>query len=327
MSKSQLQHYVPKFLLRRFGTGKKGHLHVLDKHTGKTFSKAASKVAAENSFYDFEFQGSRLTLEPSLAVLESRAAKHIERIVRDRCLHVLEVQERSELSQFLAVQMVRTRAHIETWKDVSSRMEVWLRERGVREEFFASSAKLGEHENAERAMFVRRISDAPKDFGSTSAAKDWVLLQTERKTPYFIGDHPLTMHNMTDRVGRGNLGLSVEGIEIYFPLSPELGLALWCPSHRGVLLEGIQRLTRISDSQPLVAARFSGVWTGAMNIMDAITTGTPLRSRPENVEFFNSLQVLSAERFVFSADGDFSLAEDMIRGDSGIRRGRRFTIG
>ena len=31
---NQLQHYVPQFMLRRFGKGKKEHVHVLDKQSG-----------------------------------------------------------------------------------------------------------------------------------------------------------------------------------------------------------------------------------------------------------------------------------------------------
>ena len=33
MATIQLQHYVPQFMLRRFGSSKKDRLHVFDKHT------------------------------------------------------------------------------------------------------------------------------------------------------------------------------------------------------------------------------------------------------------------------------------------------------
>jgi len=89
MTNAQVQHYIPKFLLRRFGSGKKDQVHVFDKHTDRRFTSAARKIAAQKAFYDFDFKGSTLTLEPSLAALEGRAAKRIEAIIRDRQLYAL----------------------------------------------------------------------------------------------------------------------------------------------------------------------------------------------------------------------------------------------
>jgi hypothetical protein len=58
-------------------------------------------------------------------------------------------------------------------------------------------------------------------------------------------------------------------------------------------------------------------------MMEAIVQGTPLFSQPENVLFFNSLQISTAERFVFSSNPDFTLAEDMISKHPELRHGRR----
>ena len=60
---AQLHHYVPRFLLRRFGQDG-GVRHVMDKHTGKRFQISKSKkstvsVAAECGMYDFEFMAYR----------------------------------------------------------------------------------------------------------------------------------------------------------------------------------------------------------------------------------------------------------------------------
>ncbi len=319
----KLHHYVPRFLLRRFGTGKKDHVHVFDKRKGSVFKRAANKLAAENGLYDFEFHGYPLTIEPSLADLENRAACHIRRIVDVRRLHPMDPMERGELARFFAVQLVRTRAFLETMRHLGSSTEAWLRKEGASDDFFAPDLAIGSGENAERASMARMICNAPKDFAPAIVGKDWVLLQTDRKHPYLIGDNPLTMHNMIDHSPRGSLGLMVEGIEIYFPLAPDLTLGMWCPSHREKLVEGIQRLDRLSDNNPNAAGRFAGAWSNALDIVEAIQTGKPLRSLPENVEHFNSLQVSSAERFVFSSNDDFALVEDMIRTNPVLRHGPR----
>jgi hypothetical protein len=247
--------------------------------------------------------------------------------VKEKRLEIVEPRQRAELAQFLAVQMIRTRASIEMYKGMFAQIEAWARNQGMKADFFDLPSELGSRENADKAMFARAVGRAPMDFGATLAAKDWVLLQCHGTGKYLLGDHPLTMHNMIRRPGRGNLGIGVEGIELYFPLSPNLALALWCPSHREAMVKGIQKLADLSESEPQVAQRFAGAWNDALNIMDAITKGVPLQSQPENVEFFNSLQISTAERFVFSSDGDFALVEDMVRTNPELRRGRRLTVG
>ena len=103
----------------------------------------------------------------------------------------------------------------------------------------------------------------------------------------------------------------------------QLALGMWCPSHRDKLVEDIQGLDHLSSRNPTAAERFAGAWSSALDIVEAIQTGKPLRSVPENVEHFNSLQVVSAERFLFSSNGDFALVEDMIRTSPELRYGRR----
>lgn len=323
MATTQLQHYVPRFLLRRFGSDKKNRLHVFDKHTDATFVSAAAKLAAKNNFYDFEFMGESMTVEAILSRVESKAGEHIAHIVDNRQLNINDPDERGELAVFFAIQMVRTPAVLATHSDIFKRMEVWLRANGAPQEFFAPDHAVGEGENAGRAMMARNILNAPMDYAPALIDKDWLLLQTNNKHPYLIGDHPLIMHNMVKQEGRGNLGIAVEGIELYFPLSPELVLAIWCPSHLQALLDGIQRFDRIAGVSASSMKDFASVKNEALEIVSAIQSGKPLRSKPENVEFFNSLQVSTAERFVFSSNDDFSIVKEMIQANPELRHGRR----
>jgi hypothetical protein len=323
MATVQLQHYVPRFLLRRFGSGKKDRVHVFDKHTDTTFSSAATKLAAMNNFYDFEFMGSLMSVETMLSHVESKAGKHIANIIKNCQLNVDDPLERGELAAFLAIQMVRTPATTAMYGDMFTRMEDWLRANGAPKEFFNPDPAVGEGENAQRAMMAKNIVNAPIDFGPAFIDKDWLLLQTDNKHPYLIGDHPLIMHNMVKQEGRGNLGVGVEGIEIYFPLSPALALAIWCPSHRQLLMDTIQRFDDPTESNSRSMKNFTIAKDNALKIVEAIRTGKALRSAPENVEFFNSLQIATAERFIFSSNDNFSLVKDMVRTNPELRHGRR----
>ncbi len=322
MATTQLQHYVPRFLLRRFGCGKKESLHVFDKHKNITFASVATKIAAMKNFYDFEFMGASMSVEPMLSHVEKKASEHIARIVKNRQLSINDPNERGELAAFFAIQMVRTPAVQATHSELFNQMEIWLRANGASQEFFAPDPAVGNGENAERAMMARNILNAPKNYAPALIDKDWLLMQTDNKHPYLIGDHPLTMHNMVKQEGRGNLGIAVEGIELYFPLSPQLALAIWCPSHHQFLTDGIHNLDRLAGTlnsdRSWVSAK-----NDALEILEAIQSGKPLRSKPENVEFFNSLQIATAERFVFSSNDDFSIVQEMIRTNPELCHGRR----
>lgn len=322
MNHPKTQHYVPQFTLRRFANSQE-QIHVFDKHTGKSFLAAVNKTAAQRYYYDFEFSGESVTIEPGLAEVEDKASQHIDRIIRNLRLDLTNPYERGELARFLSIQMVRTPAHHSMHKEMWERMGSHLRAEGMPETFFAPDPLIGEGKNAERALMARSIANAPKDFGAAFIEKDWVLLRTDAKHPFVVGDHPLCMHNEIDYGVRGNLGLKVRGIQIYFPLTSELALAMYCPSYRDALLSDIQKLDRLSEYDPSIVERFGEAWTSAMDIIEALQTGGVLDSKPENVEFFNSLQISTAERFVFSSNANFSLVQDMIRSNPDLKRGRR----
>lgn len=322
MQQSTLQHYVPRFLLRKFGLGKKDRVHVFDKHTKSSFVSSAKVVAAENGMYDFAFMGEELTLEPGLAKLESIAARIFAAVESRKWLPTPNSDDRGHIAGFLAVQLVRTRAQVNLQTDIQRRMEAYLRSQGMDDSFFPSDPKVGEGENAMRATFVRQIVNAPKDYAPALLEKDWLLLQTSRQHPFLIGDHPLVMHNMREAGLRGNRGLMVEGIEIYLPISPVLTLALICPSRAAELQRGVDAYMRV-QTRPDAHLRFGGSVAEGRRILEAMDGGAPLACTPENVLFHNSLQIAEAERFVFSMTGDFELAKDMLRTNPELKIGKR----
>lgn len=325
---NQLQHYVPRFLLRQFGNGKKEHVRVYDKHTGNSFSFSASKksavaVAAEYGMYDFEFAGKQVTIEPALADLESKAAEVVERLIRDEKFDFEDPAERATLAAFLAVQMVRTRAVLEQSNDLKTRLKGWLEAQGdVPEGFFDPDPLVGDGVNAEKANLAAVISRAIPRFAPTLIEKDWILLKTDSNHPFLMGDHPFALYNERDSGPRGNLGVRSLGIQIFFPLSPTLALGLWCPSLQDECWTLAEMLRKKSIGSAITNSDLHA-FENATSTIDAFADGTPLRLAPPNVEHFNSLQVLSAERFVFGSTDDFSLVQVMVASDPSMRNGSR----
>lgn len=325
MTIAKIQHYVPQFLLRYFGSGKKDQVWVYDKAANRSFATNAKNIASESRFYDFEFEGQSMSLEPMLSTLESNAKPIIEGILKADSLASLGDEDKAMLAVFLSVQFTRTKTFREQWSDFPRMLRESFE---VRNETVAPGSQAAElirdlTENQSKAETARFIAQAPREFAPHFITKQWVLAATTRKHPFVISDNPLTLQNMIDMSPRGNLGLAVRGIEIYFPLSPVRALAIWCPSLVDMVRRGAETLRRI----PLGLAGLSiSDPDGLLALDEAIGTGRTLVYNKENVMNFNSLQIARSERYVFSCVNDFQLATEMLKSHPNLRRGPRAEV-
>lgn len=326
---AKVQHYVPQFLLKNFGNGKKDQLHVFDKKTGKCFPTNAKNVASESRFYDFSVDNTQLTVEPFLSKIEANAKPILKKVLGEDSLKSVSTEERAMLCGFLAIQFTRTRAFKEQFRALPQMLGERLMEWGQTPEQKESIAEYIKppDENQLKIQLIRMMVEAPKTFGPYFASKHWLVISTDAKHPFIIGDNPLAMQNTNDFSPYGNLGLAVRGIEIYFPLSPTRALAMWCPSltnQIGQAVSTLQELRRKSahllEGQLKDPEYLEYLW-------GAISSGHPLQYQSENVTNFNSLQVLFAERYVFSSRNDFDLPEKMVTESPSVRKGPRPSMG
>lgn len=327
-----LQHYVPKFMLRRLSSGKNDLVHAYDKHSDKVFAFSTSKkskmgVAAERAIYDFEFQGVSMTLEHSLSNLETRAAEITAKIIQNQRVDPEWHEEKAALASFLVVQLVRTRATMATLDDLSNRMEGHFRSQGVPDKFFEPEPEVGDKANARKAHFARMITNAPKDLAPLLLDKVWHLLQTDGSDPFLMGDHPFARFNEPGTGVRGTLGLRSKGVQIYFPLSPTLALCLMCRTYLDEMIDGIERIDRLLAAKTGDAVELTALRSATRPLVEAMLTGGVVKCRPESVEHFNSLQIVEAERYVFSCKSDFQMAKEMIAADAATRHGPRIVEG
>ena len=102
-----IQHYVPRFLLRNFCTGKKPKLWAYDKSTAKSFETNIQNVAGERDFYEAEIGDRILSLEEGLSAMESKTAAIIDRILAKRSIGDLSDDDRVQIAVFVAIQMRR----------------------------------------------------------------------------------------------------------------------------------------------------------------------------------------------------------------------------
>lgn len=315
---AKIQHYVPQFLLRNFGAGKKDVLWAFDKLTGRVFRTNVRNVAAESRFYDFSVEGHTFTFEPALSRVETAAKSVIDKILRSDSLTSLTVEDRAWLTIYLTVQYVRMKAFREGLLHMHSEMRQWLQEVVGQDDQLDESLAGYQKEPDDNEMSmvnVEIIRRAPSELGIHFVNKAWLLVATTPQKSFMIGDNPVAMDNS---IHPDNIGLAVPGTEVYFPLSATRALAMWSQAH-GEMLE--EMASTDIDRFPLEhRLSMSAGISYAKKLVDAMQSGMPLRYDGENVTHFNSLQVINSERYVFSSNDEFSLVRRMIHRNPDLKK-------
>ena len=322
MAEAKIQHYVPKFLLRNFGTGKKDQVWVYDKQCGRSFQTNAKNVASENRFYDFVIDGETYSLEDSLSKIESRTKPVISKILGSDSISVLDLEERNILSWFLAIQFIRTRSFREQWAELPRILRRKLESLGEEVAPGSQAAALMEEpsENQVKIDTARMILAAPETYGPHFFNKVWFLAKTTPSHPFILGDNPVSLQNHVEMEPYGNIGLAVRGIQIYLPLSTTRALAMWCPTIAAEFSEAAENIRSLPSSVLAAALKDPD---GILAIERALNSGSTLDYKPTHVMNLNSLQVSRSERYLFSCGNDFSLADRMISDHPIFRSGQR----
>ncbi|MFY1018020.1 DUF4238 domain-containing protein [Ectopseudomonas khazarica] len=316
------QHYVPQFLLRNFSFGKKDYLWCFDKKTGRKFQTGVRNVAAERGFYNFDGDAGAGSLEPYMGRIEDLSAPLIKRIVRERSIKDVSDQERRVLSAFFAAQFLRTNAQREMIEDSISQFKRRLLAMGVADEDLVRGG-MGEPEKLAKKISLQNLLEI-NEYAPYFYGRDWHLSVAPKTGGVYIGDNPVVLHNSTPADGPwGNLGLALSGVELYISLSDELILSMWCPS----ILERF----RLAQAKSLSLTELEKVRHKekiALNSkrLEDLTVAKLVRLEEENVTHHNYLQVMYAERYIYSSKDNFDLVERIINSHPRARQGMRTKV-
>jgi len=291
---------VPQFLLQNFGEGKRKHIWVFDKHGETTFRSHPRNLASERDFYEVETPSGKTSIDDILGRIETETAPILRKVIHERSTAGLTLEERVVIASFAAAQMLRTKASVERWADMNSKLCTALEQMGAdlnKVEGFTPLHSIDEV----RAETFSSLPSTAKELTPYFLDKAWLLYETTLRDPFYLGDNPITMNNtVNERPHRGNLGLGVPGIEIYLPLSSTLQLCFLCTT--------IEQAARTA----LPFANFSAPAARLSRLVKAIESGRPIMLEHESVIFQNSLQVSNASRYVYCWKNDFELALEMV---------------
>jgi hypothetical protein len=188
----------------------------------------------------------------------------------------------------------------------------------------------------------RGIATELAEYASHFATKDLILFRAPPSSPFILGDNPVVLENLEASDFFGNLGLACAGIQIGLPISSRFQLNFWCPTilakaqaDRDVVLSRVRAIkamallspTGLSEAQMAMVDASHRALQALEPLLRAHGSGEAITLTPSNVVRANSLQVSHAERYVVSAAGDFSLANEMITANPAFRGGRRMQVG
>ena len=341
MSHPKNQHYVPRFILRNFLVNEaKEQVSVYDKHTDRVFTTSIDNIMAENRFHDFVFDGSHLSLEPAMTKLEQSVLPVYQRIIETRRLDKTP-DEKAALAFLIAFQFARTKGARHRLQEVHEQFSSKLRSMGINPE------DLKGWEPATEATIkqadLEGLIDSLADFTTALLDKDFSLGEASPNRRFYLGDNPVCLNNARPAGSWGNIGLAVEGIEIYLPLSSSLMLCAWCPTLLceiratrqelfqkakpqllGLLLAG--HIT--SDDMKNELDRLRGVHQPADELIDSIEAGRPHLSDGRNMDYYNSLQTANAyPTYVVCQRSDFELAKRHNKAFPEMKKGgQRFRV-
>ena len=286
------QHYVPRFVLRGFGQGKRSRekIHVYDKKTGREFITGISEIGAEHGFYDLH----GMSIDDHLTDLENEAAPQLHRMVKHVSLKGI---DRPLVALFVAIQEFRTDAFRSKIRRIAVNLADHTRAMGFDPAEVETIRRMNEEQV--RISSVEMIASA-EPMAAMLLQLSWHLFEVPPSQTLYTSDAPVVRQNMRHRGEMFSMGLVSDGIEIYFPLGERLVLGMLCPSYA-------ERMTKTylgsNPSTPQWEAKVRGL----------IEKGLVFTLQPDVITNLNSLQAFQARRFIFASRGGFLLAREMAK--------------
>ncbi len=343
MADTKKEHYVPRCYLENF-EGEKGKIQVFDKVILQIRSQTKENIAAENYFYDIDFDKMMEGLDDEsrqrvrsdimeitgienwediaksildkkhieksyFATMEGVYSPFLKQIITKsyngndwvikNCKPFSE-DEKTGLALMMAIQMLRTKSHREeigemiakTYQTLAYKMQM-NDENALPKEAFAIEINKDFVKLQHSAMFM----DVEHVFSIVESLLKhiWVMRVNKTTTPFYTSDNPIIRipHKRDEFMSYS--GLSSDGIEIAFPISPNLIVVLYekkwfSQYHRDLTFEIIT-----SDKE---------------------------------VNYYNCGQVVHSYRCVYSQRDNFELAQMLCEQNPQIREvGNRVSVG
>jgi len=286
---SRVHHFVPRSALRRFAAdADRSFVMVFDKQTGRAYQGGMTPTGSGKDYNVLRRpDGSVLHFENDFDQIDADYALVGDELARRRSLAGLDDAFLHRLADVAAVQLLRTPLIRSTLEKLPRDFFEDLAAHG----FEAPTEDELPDDNAVRQSTRETIAKRDRQ-RMALLAKDIVLFEPTGAGRFWISDHPVVTHSLAPL---GQTGLESLGVEIYLPIASDLLVGFLCPSLR--------------DTQVI---HHDAAGEHKVRMERFVTSGAPLGLTDARVNFFNSLQVMFSQRFLYASRDAFDLARKMI---------------
>jgi len=241
-------HFVPRFYLRHFADRKKRVRMYARGAKKKRIVTSVNNAAVESGFYTIvdEMGDQSQRAEQLLSMIEGLAKAAIGRMLKGR--FPPDIEDRSNLSLFLALQILRTPEHRRSYEatvDYSQKvmLEGWtpgyarqrLKEEGIDPTDKAVAEIMDVVDNPDNYRFVPHqnehiniMLDVAAKVAPVIAERSW-LLGYSKRAAFVTSDHPIVWRSEPNEMSK-YMGVGVGNAEeVYFPLDRRHVLAMALP--------------------------------------------------------------------------------------------------
>lgn len=303
----------------------KEQVTVFDMDEDVIFHASVKRIMGETRYNDFWVDDETLvSIEPIACDIENLVAPMIQRI-REQCTIEIDAEEHGRLALLMAFQLMRTKETRQIPVRWTAQMRKAVSRMGFNPDKVDGLSELDENEL--KLTHARQQIKSLPEIAALFAEKVYFLASSPEGTPFYIGDHPVVMHNDHYKSGFGRgLGLKAPFVQGYLPLSDSLMLCAYSKEVLGSIMRNRDEALRKEQLSALRAVRDGTMAPQQMKgllesykrtdpvepIITAVNTGAPVLLDVEQVQFYNSLQAFYAHRFVVAPDGNFDVAREML---------------
>ena len=310
MPKKKKEHYDPQGYLEKWCIPGSLQVNVFDKEKDEARTNHIEDIASENYFYDlnlegvftaeeikyYDLEGVDLSKIDDEQYIENFFANNVEGIFKkaleqiifrvramnaweiNNCLFIKPKQVFS-FSVLLALQYIRVKRVRNSIEELTDLLDQALRDKNASQELIDKYTKTSK--NQLKYIHGKMIFDSEwiLHFARTFSSHIWLLLKNNTTQPFFTSDNPIGTAEHVHNPYMAMSGVSSEGVEIYFPLSPDLMLVMFEKTYHSNMMSKNYRIVEIDDL--------------------------------DMIDDYNSRSVMNSSRCVFSQTGDFSIIEKM----------------
>ena len=240
--KFRRQHYVPRFYLRNFALKKKKGFTIrcFNKEKERPFEQNIVNVGMENYFYD---KYAPPKIEKLFAEKEQNHSKVYHKIIGTESINNLNESEKYFMCEYIFFQNERTRTTRERNRQIVKKIYKNLEKTQGYTKFESLPEEYQEWllesrgEMAQLNILFNKFKDeegniqSPEEIIGYILDLGWNLTKNNLAKEFYTSDHPIVIYNPiysgNTIIGYGSISYRSEGVEIYFPLTPNLCLILF----------------------------------------------------------------------------------------------------